>query len=92
MSTLRGAKQGVCSGYLLEGHEARRDGEARAFELAEELLGRADHPLDAYSARRQLERYARWWWASLPELRALPERLVTWLDERGVPSAISDLP
>lgn len=81
------AELAVLAQLLPEGHEARDSSGLDAREHIEALLDLATpRSLDAYSSKRQLMRYAGWWWSHDSKRRELPEALVSLLEERGVPS------
>jgi hypothetical protein len=73
----------VLAGLLPAEHWAHIEAPARAAEHLDHLLAIAGE-FDAYSLRRQLLRFADWWWRDQPELRALPEELARVMAERGV--------
>lgn len=82
----------VLAQLLPEGHAGRQDPGARASEHLGAMVGLAgphfdawpDAAFDLYATRRQLLRYAEWWWRDRADLRALPERLSEALKSRGV--------
>jgi len=79
----------VLSQRLPEGHPARVDAAVKAHMHVAEMLERiAPDSADAYSTRRQLERYSAWWWRDEPALCALPKTLVAELERRGVPAHV----
>ena len=76
----------VLAQVLPDTHEARVSAPESARRPLDALLARVNAAsLDAYSVRHQLARYTTWWWKDEPALRALPEELVSKLDEAGVP-------
>lgn len=80
------AELAVLAQRLPDAHEAQRDAPTQARAHIERLLDKAGaRSLDAYSVKRQMIRYASWWWKHARE-RELPLLLVELLDQRGVPS------
>ena len=73
----------VLAQLLPADHRARGEAPARAAEHLDHLLSIAGD-FDAYSLRRQLLRFAEWWWRDQPDLRALPADLARVMEERGV--------
>lgn len=73
----------VLARLLPESHWARREAEARAHQHLDAVL-RSPDDLDRYSLRRQLLRYADWWWGNRPDLGALPRALDAKMAELGV--------
>jgi hypothetical protein len=76
----------VLAQLLPADHGARGAARARAFEHLDHLLAIAGE-FDVYSLRRQLLRFADWWWRDRPDLRALPSDLARMMMERGVSRA-----
>jgi hypothetical protein len=73
----------VLAQLLPEGHWARREAGPRADHHLQAMMDTASD-LDRYSLRRQLLRYADWWWSRRDDLRALPARLGARMAEMGV--------
>jgi CHAT domain len=81
------AELAVLAQLLPESDPARASAGLAAREHIEALLElTTPRSLDAYSSKRQLMRYAGWWWSHDAGRRDLPEALVALLDQRGVPS------
>jgi hypothetical protein len=73
----------VLAQLLPEGHWAQREAEPRADHHLQAMMEGASD-FDRYSLRRQLLRYADWWWSRRDDLRALPARLGARMAEMGV--------
>ncbi len=83
------AELAVIAQLLPEDHAARHRAKDEAHMHIDEMLKRiAPSSADAYSTRRQLDRYASWWWRNRPELCELPRSLVMELHRRRVPSSV----
>jgi hypothetical protein len=70
-------------------HPARANARATAVKHLNGLLSTAERRLDAYSMRRQLQRYADWWWAARDDLRELPRSLAATMLVYGVPRTLN---
>ncbi len=79
----------VLAQLLPGGHPARIGAREHAEMHLEGLLSTAERRLDAYSMRRQLQRYADWWWVGRGDLRALPLDLATRMLAYGVPRTLN---
>jgi hypothetical protein len=73
----------VLAQLLPEGHWARREAGPRADQHLQAMMQTASG-VDGYTLRRQLLRYADWWWIDREDLRALPARLGARMAELGV--------
>ncbi|MFO0761559.1 MAG: CHAT domain-containing protein [Byssovorax sp.] len=80
----------VLGQLLPQGHPAQVSARAQAFSHMEGLLSTQQSRQEAYSMRRQLQRYADWWWSGRPEaLRALPRDLSAKMLAYGVPKTLN---
>jgi tetratricopeptide (TPR) repeat protein len=79
----------VLAQLLPAAHPACVNAAATAEQHMEGLLTTAESRLDAYSMRRQLQRYADWWWRDRLDLKALPLRLATTMLAYGVPRTLN---
>jgi hypothetical protein len=73
----------VLAQLLPSGHWARPEAEDRARRHVDALLA-SGTDLDKYSLRRQLIRYADWWWKGREDIAALPRTLAARMSEMGV--------
>ena len=73
----------VLAQLLPDDHWAKREASDQAHAHASALLA-ADNDLDKTSLRRQLARYAGWWWKDRAAIAALPREIAEKLGAMGV--------